>query len=109
MDNEAIFAAEADAETGARIGGSSRASNRYSADDGVDKGGINELGEYGDNEDSPLLEGGSSGQSDRDPAFDDGEIAIPEWHGLRDFNDLPWWRKPSVCQLPLLIILRLLT
>jgi len=96
MDNEAVFTGEADAETGAHIGGSSRASNRYSNDGGVDKGGINELREYGDSEDSPLLRGGSSGQSDRDSAFNDGEIAIPEWHGMRDFKDLPWWRKPSV-------------
>ncbi|KAF2803994.1 MFS general substrate transporter [Mytilinidion resinicola] len=96
MDNEAVFTADADAEAGVRIGAPSRASSRYRDDDRVDKGGITNLEQYDSTEESPLLGDGSSSHYGSVSTFGDGEHAVPAWQGMRDFNGLPWWKKPSV-------------
>jgi hypothetical protein len=43
-------------------------------------------------EDSPLLSNGSASGRNGAPNGNEGV----EWHGAKDFEDLPWWRRPSV-------------
>lgn len=41
---------------------------------------------------TPLLSDGSGGSG----SDVNGSIRELEWEGLRDFEGVPWWRKPSV-------------
>ena len=88
MENDTIFAAEAEAEA---RGSLLRASNRNG------KGKLSRTTSSTskrsrDEESTPLL-------GERRGSIDDGERSrasgdeVPEW----DFSRLPWWKRPSVC------------
>lgn len=58
-------------------------------------------------EQTPLLERALNSQEDTsdESSIDGSERSAPEWSGARDFEGRPWWRKPSVSQHPLLLML----
>jgi hypothetical protein len=59
-------------------------------DSGYDKQLISPI-----SEESPLLSNGSENGRNSAPSGNEGE-SDAEWHGAKDFEGLPWWRRPSV-------------
>ncbi|OCK73758.1 MFS general substrate transporter [Lepidopterella palustris CBS 459.81] len=87
MENDAVFAIEADVDAAFRSGNSSNSSTRHHAEENTRrraKAGI------GGSEESSLLDDEESGYSE-----DEGYHG-PSWSGMTEFEGLPWWKKPSI-------------
>jgi hypothetical protein len=99
MENDAIFAAEADVDVGFHSAHSSKPPNRYYGNDYVGKGSKAEPGpsawQHPAHEETPLLRREDGGHSDRHWG-EEGNNELPSWPGMAEFEGLPWWKKPSV-------------
>ena len=87
-----VFEADASVENQARRRGSSGLYQTESSDDVARPvhHRIDGQSKIPTDEETPLLdgEGGHSGDPPQDGV---------EWEGAKDFEGLPWWKKPSVC------------
>lgn len=99
MENDAVFAAEADVDVGFHSAHSSKPPNRYYGNDYVRKGSKAESGssarQHPTHEEAPLLRREDSGHSDRH-CGEEGNNELPSWSGMTEFEGLPWWKKPSI-------------
>ncbi|KZF22941.1 MFS general substrate transporter [Xylona heveae TC161] len=98
MENDAAFEAEASAETRLRYSSPDR--HRRGSHIGVDatvaaQGGYDKHNVVV-SEASPLLGQQSQEDDTGRVSQDEGSSDGTEWHGVIDFEGLPWWKKPSV-------------
>ena len=99
MENNAVFAAEADVDVGFHSAHSSKPPNRYHGNDYVRKGRKAKSGlsarQHSAHEETPLLRREDGGHPNRHWG-EEGNNALPSWQGITEFEGLPWLEKPSV-------------
>ena len=100
MENDEVF--EADASMANKQSTSSSRppveKRRGGKGDTASKYGAMESHKTFDEEDTPLLERLIDSQSDTASSSDNDDESRPppSWYGERDFEGLPWWKRPSV-------------
>ena len=99
MENDAVFAAEADVDVGFHSAHSRKLPTRYHGNDYLGRGSNAESGpsarQHPAHEETPLLRREDDGHSDGHWG-EEGNNALPSWPGMAEFERLPWWKKPSV-------------
>lgn len=93
-NTDEVFEAEAEAEAWADK--RSHLRSRQSYQEGQSKKPMNGAGDQPVYEETPLLERDSDGSGESSASDNGDERGAPEWSGARDFEGIPWWRKPSV-------------
>ncbi|OCL12321.1 tetracycline-efflux transporter-like protein [Glonium stellatum] len=98
MENDAVFAAEADVDVGFYSARSSKSTNRYHGNDDTTEGSRVESNQtarrYPAHEETPLL-GDEEGEHSERHWGEEGNV-LPSWRGMKEFEGLPWWKKPSI-------------
>ena len=99
MENDAVFAAEANVDVGFHSAHSSKPPNQYHGNDYARRGSKAKSGpsarQHPAHEETPLLRREDGGHSDRHWG-EEGNNELPSWPGMTEFEGLPWWKKPSV-------------
>lgn len=95
MENDAVFAAEADVDVGFHSAHSSKPPNRYYVRKGSKADSGPSARQHPTHEETPLLRREDGGHSDRHWG-EESNNELPSWPGMPEFEGLPWWKKPSI-------------